>query len=624
MRKLKLFSLALMALFVTSAWGAPVIVQIGNAGNSAGNNVTLTNSAGYMKDGVTRRHLYVMSGGSSYSATDIQNSTGIDVLYGNEASTSTLFGKTSNLGPKLESQNKGHLQVAVETGDSIVVYWFYSSTFSGKTWTISKKKASDPVNGEKVVDISGVNLGTSKRTGCTGWKATLTDTVYFSFNNGIYVYAVKIISGCEDPNASIIKNTTGFIDDVIDLKFSSENTRPVVWNVKLGSEDAEENTDYQWVDGDFKPLTDGTFVVTATQNADGTHCEVEESVTLTIAEKNPVTSVSIEGPASGFIGYELTYTATAEGATSFKWYVDDEVQVGKTSNEFVYTGIKGEHFIVCEARNQFNKGEETETWVSSTPKAIAITKLYGELIKAKHDGTTTGATITGEVGGTVDKNTQTDGKLGGGHYFGIQLASGNYLPGDTLNINLSKVSTSENSTICIYADNAGSSVILETGAMGVVGDNKFVLPTAIEGKNILYIVRLDAAPNNKWNGFIDYMSVIRPLRYDVIFDAGEGTGSMSTLEYPATVQVTLPDCDFTAPADKTFDAWTTTDATISEGKFTMPAKDVTITATWKENGGGTALDNTEDEVKVVKVLRDGQLFIEKNGHVYNVFGACVK
>ena len=38
----------------------------------------------------------------------------------------------------------------------------------------------------------------------------------------------------------------------------------------------------------------------------------------------------------------------------------------------------------------------------------------------------------------------------------------------------------------------------------------------------------------------------------------------------------------------------------------------------------TSLDNTADEVKAVKVLRDGQLFIEKNGHVYNVFGACVK
>ncbi len=38
----------------------------------------------------------------------------------------------------------------------------------------------------------------------------------------------------------------------------------------------------------------------------------------------------------------------------------------------------------------------------------------------------------------------------------------------------------------------------------------------------------------------------------------------------------------------------------------------------------TSLDNTTDEVKAVKYFKDGQLFIEKNGHVYNVFGACVK
>ncbi len=38
----------------------------------------------------------------------------------------------------------------------------------------------------------------------------------------------------------------------------------------------------------------------------------------------------------------------------------------------------------------------------------------------------------------------------------------------------------------------------------------------------------------------------------------------------------------------------------------------------------TALDNAEANVKAVKVLRNGQLFIEKNGHVYNVLGGCVK
>ena len=38
----------------------------------------------------------------------------------------------------------------------------------------------------------------------------------------------------------------------------------------------------------------------------------------------------------------------------------------------------------------------------------------------------------------------------------------------------------------------------------------------------------------------------------------------------------------------------------------------------------TAIENSEVEVKAVKVIRDGQLFIEKNGVLYNAQGAVVK
>lgn len=38
----------------------------------------------------------------------------------------------------------------------------------------------------------------------------------------------------------------------------------------------------------------------------------------------------------------------------------------------------------------------------------------------------------------------------------------------------------------------------------------------------------------------------------------------------------------------------------------------------------TAIDNTETEVKAVKVIRNGQLFIEKNGVLYNAQGSVVK
>lgn len=56
--------------------------------------------------------------------------------------------------------------------------------------------------------------------------------------------------------------------------------------------------------------------------------------------------------------------------------------------------------------------------------------------------------------------------------------------------------------------------------------------------------------------------------------------------------------------------------------FTMPAEAVTVTATFRDKA--TAIDNAEQEVKAVKVIRNGQLFIEKNGVLYDAQGAIVK
>ena len=55
--------------------------------------------------------------------------------------------------------------------------------------------------------------------------------------------------------------------------------------------------------------------------------------------------------------------------------------------------------------------------------------------------------------------------------------------------------------------------------------------------------------------------------------------------------------------------------------FVMPGQEVTVSATFDV---ATAIDNTEATVKAVKVVRDGQLFIQKNGVLYNAQGAIVK
>lgn len=99
-------------------------------------------------------------------------------------------------------------------------------------------------------------------------------------------------------------------------------------------------------------------------------------------------------------------------------------------------------------------------------------------------------------------------------------------------------------------------------------------------------------------------------KYDVAFAAGTGaSGTMPTLHYVEDAEVVLPASTFTAPTDKEFDAWTSSDVTITDGKFTMPASDVTVTATWKdaitrydvtfETNGGSTIDAQE---------------VEENGH----------
>ena len=57
--------------------------------------------------------------------------------------------------------------------------------------------------------------------------------------------------------------------------------------------------------------------------------------------------------------------------------------------------------------------------------------------------------------------------------------------------------------------------------------------------------------------------------------------------------------------------------------FVMPAKDVTVTASFEQDEA-SAINNTEAAVKAVKIVRNGQLVTEKNGVVYNAQGAIVK
>lgn len=87
----------------------------------------------------------------------------------------------------------------------------------------------------------------------------------------------------------------------------------------------------------------------------------------------------------------------------------------------------------------------------------------------------------------------------------------------------------------------------------------------------------------------------------VNFAAGEGTGSMDADECCPEKTYTIPACTFTAPDGKEFDAWTSSDVTITDGKFTMPSSAVTLTATWKDAVTVVPATGVSIEVSATKV-----------------------
>ena len=77
--------------------------------------------------------------------------------------------------------------------------------------------------------------------------------------------------------------------------------------------------------------------------------------------------------------------------------------------------------------------------------------------------------------------------------------------------------------------------------------------------------------------------------FSVTYAANGGTGTMTDSNSPYTAgdEVTLLSNTFTAPSGKQWSSWAVTDAssnavTVTDGKFTMPSSNVTVTAQWED------------------------------------------
>lgn len=218
---------------------------------------------------------------------------------------------------------------------------------------------------------------------------------------------------------------------------------------------------------------------------------------------DPVTVAEISGDEACMVGNSVTLTCTAAHATAYQWSMNGTAIEGATAKKYTFTPqAAGEFSFTCAASNDY-----TPVPVVSAAHVVTVVDpadACGELIKATHTGGKT-ATVTGVIGGTVDKNIADNGKFSGkGKFFGLTLASGTFRTGDELNVHTT--TAAEQGTIAIYADKSGENLLYDTQSMGELGDNLITLPDALNGLSTFYICRTET---NGWNGFVDYISVSR-------------------------------------------------------------------------------------------------------------------
>ena len=213
---------------------------------------------------------------------------------------------------------------------------------------------------------------------------------------------------------------------------------------------------------------------------------------------DPVESAEISGETACLIGGSIELTCTAAKATTYQWYLGGVAIEGATAKKYTFTpSAAGEFSFTCAASNEYNVSPALSAAFVVTVADPA--SVCGELIKATHVNKNT-ATVSGVVGGSAEKNTQDNGKLGSnGHFFGVKLASGNFMAGDVVTIVASQLNGGNTATI--YSDQ-GTTLL---GSADFDTESLTAVYTLEDNAEWIYVYRTSSACNPN----IEYISVTR-------------------------------------------------------------------------------------------------------------------
>lgn len=336
---------------------------------------------------------------------------------------------------------------------------------------------------------------------------------------------------------------------------------------------------------------------------------------------------------------EHTYTITAvKPATATVTYMDGEtvlgteiVKVGESATEYGEYEVKP----LAEFQGWYTDAELTsEADLSATVSADMV--LYGKFVKAYAQSIDfEGMVITNgksyDVKSALDANfydyktidaldslNNDKGAARNEPYLGLKIKkNGGYIacnvqPGQTLRVKFGYVAET------VLAIAGGDTLRL------VPTDNKLAdltVPFAIEK-----LVKLQTTSDK--TVVIKQIKVNEPIAtwmYPITYAETEnGTVSGWTIAFPdEEVVMNITSNEGYALTSLTYNGTQMEQpAPGAPISFTMPAEAVTVAASFGDIA--TGIDNADAAVKAVKVIRDGKLFIEKNGVLYDAQGTIVK
>ena len=470
MKKVKLFALALMAMFSLSAVAEDVTLDLALA-----KNTDPTPSIGnVIGDNYQTKNF----DGTGYKMGSDGNSIGWNISESNR--TFNTISITGYINTTSLDKNWG----------------FVFSTDGGSTWGTEQNVANDGTKSVHEIDCSSLSVPAGanavkviRRAGTSSYVCSITLT---------------LDPDCTDPEAHLaFTKSTAYVGEQFSYDYGSKSGGDLSDYYTLNGVPAVKGTDYTFTSGNITVLKAGQFVMHMITAAQDDYCAADLSDTILIYEATPVASVTVDGPAAAYVGESVTFTATAANASNYAWTVNG-VDANTNAAEFIFTpAAAGEYSIVCSARNQFNTADE---WIASEPIALNVTKICGELITATLNGGSS-ATMGGVIGGTFDTNLGSGKyKLDKGKYIGVQLASGTFSAGDVVTITMS---TAGQNYPCLFGDKDRTNLLFLAEEVSEATEYQIVLPAAASGLTSIYLSRDADDATYKWNPTVSSISVSR-------------------------------------------------------------------------------------------------------------------